>query len=239
MKKISLCLITIILLFLISCGGSDSEDTINQAKKVILKFGTSEISINTLESVDIPIEYSGVDISDCKDSVDNNFYVNTYKSKGNLNVYALYVGTCKVYILHNGIKDSCKINITPKYNGVGYIYDNVGSSQDELIKAKKDVYTVSYTDNFKTLNYAYRLNGTEYEEKYYIDSNNKISTIISDITFYKSDGYKDIIGSMYERYKYLSTVNTTNSVIYWFKGSNGHQIRLIKNDSYHFQITYL
>ena len=231
MKRITLYLFVIVSLFLVACAGNDSDDT-NQTKNGF-KFGTSDASVIWNETVNIPV-LGNVDASEWKDSVDNSFHVRTFKEKGKLRVYALHVGKCKVYIMHNGIKDSCDITITPKYSGIGNIYDVIGVSQNELIKTKKGAYTVSSTDSVKILTYTYKLSTGDYEEKYYIDRNDKVSNIISDIAFSTTDGYNLLFASMYERYNYF----TTDQMVNWFKNGNGLSVKMDVIDKYHFRITY-
>lgn len=201
MKEILLVMLAAMAFY--GCSSSDSDAPVD------IQLGKKEVSLPVKEDINITV--SGVDISNCEITTEDEFIAYAISYNGKLNITADHVGKTKIIIDYNGNMAECSVEVTPINDFVASTVTEFGISKGELKSRVEEPYD-NYTSNgqTKTIDVTYTRSGYKIINSYYWE-NDMMCGVRKKIISNDSDGKTllNILESMRERMKYISTSSST------------------------------
>ncbi len=208
MKRFLFCMAIILPMVLTTACSSDDSGADN-TDSANIEFETNNISVSVNGETNINV--SGVNISDCNITEEDDFivYASTYNNK--LNVEGLHVGKTKVLVSYNGKTAECNVEVTPVNDFVASTVTEFGISQDELKEYVEKPYD-SYKHNGQTgiTDIVYMRSGYKITNSYYWN-NNILCGVRKTIQSSDNDTQTllNVSKSMSERMKFISSSSST------------------------------
>lgn len=203
MKKILFLMMAVLMI--VGCSKGDDTET----PVVNIQLSKTEVNLSVKEETNITV--SGVDISDCKITTEDEFIAYALSYNGKLNITADHVGKTKIIIDYEGKTSECTVEVTPVNDFVASTVTEFGISKDEL-KSKVEKPYDSYKSNGQTgtIDVAYTRSGYKITNSYYLE-NSMICGVRKKIISNDSDTQTllNISKSMMERMEYISTSSST------------------------------
>lgn len=203
MKKILFLIMA--ALVIVGCSKGDGTET----PVVNIQLSKTEVNLSVKEETNITV--SGVDISDCKITTEDEFVAYALSYNGKLNITADHVGKTKIIIDYEGKTAECTVEVTPVNDFVASTVTEFGISKNEL-KSKVEKPYDSYMSNGQTgtVDVTYTCSGYKITNSYYWE-NSMLCGVRKKIISNDSDTQAliNISKSMMERMELINTSSST------------------------------
>ena len=207
MKKILFLAMAVLPLFIVSCAEDEDNiiDDIQEEQNVDIKLDDTSVSVYVGEEYTINVTGIGDEYFNTK--ITDDFVVDCFGNKDELNILGSHVGNTDIIVSCNGDSSIVNVKVLPLIDYIGPTITNFGASKSEFKEMAEEPYeNYYYQSQTGTINIVYNREGYIITNEYYFDDNDKMFAVRKTIkpnTSTDAESFSNITNSMRDYTSYM------------------------------------